>query len=171
MAEFNEDHQVRKIIFNTYTDSLNCYISKVSRSDNKVLNHDVLYNMFKLYRGILTDLHLDILNYPDNTYRRKPTKKEEKLFQCSLNKSKNEFPLCGIIKYRNCEFPEYLDDYGMTTFIEVKFDNKTYKQIQTNDVDWDYELDLLLDVEKLLRLSLDEALLAINDNPWFNNID
>lgn len=167
---------MKEIIFNSYIDTLLIYFNKyvrdvkntnVNREELSKKYMEIFYAVFKLYREILSSLKLDEQG-KDDCFR-EPTKDEKKEYTCSLNNDKNNFPLVRILEYRNERFPEYLDDYGMETFIEFEDYEGKIRQVRTNDVDWDYELDRIFDVDRLSYLDPQEAYdLLINDS-WYKD--
>lgn len=167
---FNEN-EIKFKLFENYIGQLitetNFYLRKIKNNDNTYINtyKRVLYTIFKAYRENLISFNLDE-QYKNRCFR-KPTKDEEKEYECSENTEKTKFPLNRILEYRNEKFPEYLDDYGMQTFIEVPMLDETYKHIQTNDTDWDYELDKIMDYERLIDLDPQKAYDLLLNDIWF----
>ena len=162
-------------IFESYIGNLMIYYGKYAReiknSNNKEETSkkykEIIYAIFHLYRDILTTLHLDQMGKKDCF--REPTKEEYKEYHCSLDTEKNKFPLLRIVEYRHEIFPEYLDDYGMETFIEFKDFEGNIKQVRTNDADWDYELDRTFDVDRLSYLDPQEAVDLLYNDIWFKS--
>lgn len=162
-------------IFESYIGNLMIYYNKYARdiknSNNKEETSkkykEIIYAIFHLYRDILTTLHLDQLGKSDCF--REPTKEEEKEYTCSMNTEKNVFPLVRVLEYRHEKFPEYIDDYGMETFIEFKDFEGNIKHVRTNDADWDYELDRTFDVDRLSYIDPQEAVELLYNDIWFKS--
>ena len=168
------ENEIKSKLFENYIDQLitetNFCLRKFKDGETNYLDiyKRVIYSIFRSYRANISSLNLDEQG-KDRCFR-KPTKDEEKEYECSQNTEKVKFPLNRILEYRNETFPEYLDDAGMETFIEfVGFDGKV-KTIRTNDVDWDYELDRIMDYERLCYYTIEDKYnLLLNDN-WFKII-
>ena len=77
--------------------------------------------------------------------------------------------MVSILEYRHEKFPVYLDDYGMEEFMEFEHYDGNIKQIRTNDVDWDYELDRTMDVDRLTYLDPQQAYDLLINDVWFKN--
>lgn len=163
-------------IFESYISTLIIYANKYirdlkynesSEEELKKKYREIFYAIFKLYREILSSLKLDECG--KDTCFRKPTKDEELEYTCSLNNEKTTYPLTRILEYRNEKFPEYLDDYGMETFIEFENYEGKVIQIRTNDVDWDYELDRTMDVDRLTYLDPQQAYDLLINDVWFKS--
>ena len=164
---------MRDKIFESYVNDLKIQYSKFARdveygSDREKLSNEyytIMYAVFHLYRNILTSLDLDQMG-KDDCFR-EPTKEELKEYKCSLNTKNNEFPLVRILEYRHRKFPEYLDDYGMETFLEFKDSCGDIKYIRTNDADWDYVLDKTFDVDIVNNLEPQKVVDLLYSDTWF----
>lgn len=168
------ENEIKSKLFENYIDQLitetNFYLRRFKQGETNYLDtyKRVIYSIFRSYRANLSSLNLDEQG-KDRCFR-KPTKDEEKEYECSQNTEKVKFPLNRILEYRNEKFPEYIDDYGMQTFIEYEDAEGSKHQIQTNDVDWDYELDRVFDVERFSNIKMDKIYdLLLNDN-WYKII-
>ena len=165
------ENDIKSKLFENYINQLitetNFYVRKVKQNElnYKDIYTRVVYQIFKGYRDNLTSFSLD--EYGKDRCFRKPTKDEQKEYECSENTEKTKFPLNRILEYRNEKFPEYIDDYGMQTFIEVLMPDETYKHIQTNETDWDYELDRIMDYERLIQLSAEDSYNLLLNDMWF----
>jgi len=167
---------MKEDIFNSYINTLVIYANKYIRdlrckeyNENELKRKylEIYYAIFKLYRDILSSLHLD--EFGKNNCFRKPTKDEYNEYTCSLNNEKTNFPLNRILEYRQEKFPEYIDDYGMSTFIEFENYEGKIIQIQTNETDWDYELDRIFDVDRLSSLNPQDAYDLLINDIWYKN--
>ena len=167
---------MKEDIFNSYINTLVIYANKYIRDlrykeyDENELKRkylEIYYAIFKLYRDFLSSLQLD--EFGKNDCFRKPTKDEEKEYTCSLNNEKTNFPLNRILEYRHEKFPEYIDDYGMQTFIEFTKFNGEIQSIRTNETDWDYELDRIFDVDRLSSLNPQDAYDLLINDIWYKN--
>ena len=165
---------MKEDIFNSYISNLLIYANKYIRDlkyEEKDKNEiskkykEIFYAIFKLYRDILSSLDLDEIG--KSRCFREPTKDEKCEYTCSLNTEKTKFPLVRVLEYRHEKFPEYLDDYGMETFIEFEDYEGNIKQVRTNDVDWDYELDRTFDVDRLSYLDPQEAYDLLINDIWY----
>lgn len=167
---------MRDDIFETYISSLLIYANKYIRDlkyepnnkDELVKRYrEIFYAIFRFYREMLSNLHLG--QYGKDDCFREPTKDEELEYTCSLNNEKIQYPLNRILEYRHEKFPEYIDDYGMQTFIEFKDFNDKMQTVRTNDTDWDYELDRIFDVDRLSNLDPQEAYDLLINDIWYKN--
>ena len=168
------ESEIKTILFENYIGQLitetNFCLRRLKDNNTAYLDiyKRVLYSIFRSYRENLASLNLDE-QHKDRCFR-KPNKDEKNEYVCSENTEKTTFPLNRILEYRNEKFPEYIDDYGMQTFIEVTDYKGDIKHIQTNDMDWDYELDRIFDVERLSNIEIDKTYdLLLNDN-WYKII-
>lgn len=112
--------------------------------------YDIAHSLFNFYENIKGDVIFDVITDIDEWKTK---------FKCSLDNEKNTFPLNRVFYYRNTYIPEYLDDYGMSCFLEI-FVNGEYHHIDTQ-YDWDYEVDRLWDVEYLFNK--DDGQTSINE--------
>lgn len=172
-----ENKEIKGVLFDSYVTNMYNLINRYKRDFNhcrerfgdytSAVLKENLNEIFNLYRRMLANLNLDGFN--NRNLFRTPTEEESKSYKCSLDNDKNDFPLVAILEYRNCKFPEYIDDYGMESFIEISDSDGKMIQIRTNEVDWDYELDKILDVERLSKLSYEDACTLMLSDPWFKN--
>lgn len=137
--------------------------------------YEIAYNVFTLYKDITS------YNFKDEIWKlndcfREITEEDKKKYICHLNNEDNTFELVRVLEYRGVEFPEFLDDYGMDTFIEV-VDPKTNIYLTfTTQFDWDFALDELFDVNWLFDQedidikSIDSKLDFITNNNFYKNL-
>lgn len=151
-------------ILECYLSSLESIMYKLKRGIiSKYQFYDLSYNSFSLYRSVLNNLGLDNTN--ESLYQvRKPT--EEDIEKYKYDVDGFEFPLIHIFTYFGVDYPEYVDDYGMDTFLLV--DNQPI----STQRDWDYALDKIIFYEKFTNVfdgesyvedKLEKALKEIND--------
>ena len=131
-------------ILESYLGSLEGTLFKLKRGViSKNMFFDLAYNSFSLYRKILNNLGLDNTN--EELYQvRKATKEDEQKYSYVVNGY--SFPLNHIFTYYGVEYPEYVDDYGMDTFLLVG------NQTISTQCDWDYMLDKILFYDKFVNV-------------------
>lgn len=127
-----------------YTKLLRPFVTK----KNKEFNKGFISGKFRLFENLklsCTDL---------DTLIKDPTDEDKKEFyymtRDDINKIDIVWELIGILEYRNCRIPIYLDEYAQTYFMRYKGDDRSSGNFNALK-DAIYEFTYIIDKDLLIK--------------------